>query len=72
MANAEANRVYESMTADCTSLIHHAMRADGVWFTRYQGRDPRFGYKWSAWRRSVEPEYARTTERKARLPKGGE
>lgn len=31
-----------------------AVRADGAVFVRYQTRDPRYGYKWSAWRQTGE------------------
>lgn len=69
MNNAVANKVYEKCSADYTSLMHYAMREDGQWFTRIQIRNA-FGRTWSAWRVSMEPEWARDTGRKARLPKG--
>ena len=61
--------ILESYTADYTTQIHHAQRSDGQWFTRYQNRDPRYGYRWGAWRKSVAPSGGRSTGRTARLPK---
>lgn len=66
-----ANEILESFTADYTGIIHHAMRADGQWFTRSRFKDPRFGYRNSAWRKIMSaPEKVRSTGRAARLPKG--
>lgn len=69
MEGAKTGMVYESSTADFSCLVHHARRDDGQWFTRYQQRDPRFGYRWGSWRKASAPAYARETGRKARLPK---
>ena len=66
---AEAGTVYEGTTADYTARIHYAMRADGQWFVRYQERDPRYGYRWGAWRQGGAPSVLRATGRKARLPR---
>jgi hypothetical protein len=67
-----ANEILSSYTMDYTSQIEHAMRADGVWFTRSQYRCPRYGYKWTAWRIASAPSgYTSQTGRSARLPKGG-
>jgi hypothetical protein len=62
--------VFESFTMDYTSSIEHAQRADGQWFTRSQYRDPRYGYKWTAWRKTTFlPERARPNgKRNVRLP----
>lgn len=68
----EAGRIYEGHSMDFTSKIEYAMRADGAWFQRWQYRDSRFGYKWSAWRASVEPTNASANAynaKKPRLPK---
>lgn len=67
--NATPNTVYETCSSDYTTLINHAMRADGQWFIRYQQRHPRFGYRWQAWRETaMTPDRLRDTGRKARLP----
>lgn len=62
--------ILETCSADYTMLVHHARRSDGQWFVRYQQRGP-WGYAWTAWRPSVEPDMsrARQTGRRARLPK---
>ena len=67
----EMTMIYQSFSMDFTSTIEHAKRDDGQWFTRSQYRDPRYGYKWSAWRKTTFlPERARPhAERKIRLPK---
>lgn len=62
--------ILETCTADYTARVHHARRADGQWYTRTQVRDPRYGYRWTAWRpTAVAPEHGRDTGRTARLPK---
>lgn len=63
--------IFETYSMDYTSRREHAQRADGVWFSRSQYRDPRYGYKWSRWERTgFLPERAtRMGERKIRLPK---
>ncbi len=69
--------VFESYSADFTSRIETAQRADGVWFSRYQYRDQRYGYKWSPWRRSGAPTFTDGTpkpiehgqQKNVRLPK---
>ena len=63
--------VYSDFSMDYTSESEYAQRADGQWFSRYQFRDPRYGYKWSAWRMtSFKPERARKKgDYKIRLPK---
>jgi len=33
-----------------TGLREIAVRRDGVTFKRYQDRDPRYGYRWGAWK----------------------
>lgn len=65
-------KVYETFSMDFTSRIEHAQRADGIWFERSQYRDPRYGYKWTAWRKSYsfDPGTRRGEERRVRLPKG--
>ena len=63
-------KILESFTGDYTGIIHHAQRADGQWFQRFQEKHPRFGYRWTAWSRTTScPDTARNTERGARLPK---
>jgi hypothetical protein len=37
-----------------TELQQAAVRDDGVVFTRHQRHDPRYGYRWSAWRATGE------------------
>lgn len=37
-------------TGGITELREVAVREDGVEFSRWQTRDPRFGYRWGAWR----------------------
>lgn len=67
-----APRILESFTGDYTGIIHHAQRADGAWFQRFQERHPRFGYRFGAWKRtSCGPDYGRDTGSTARLPKDG-
>lgn len=65
----QANVVYESFSADYTTPIHHAMRPDGQWFERARVRDPRYGWRNTAWRPSLAPDHGRDTGRSARLPK---
>ncbi len=65
-------KVFESYSMDYSSRRESAQRDDGVWFTRHQYRDPRFGYKWSKWERSGPPrrlEELASEERRVRLPK---
>ena len=64
-------KVFRSYSMDYSSQIEHAQRADGQWFTRSQYRDPRYGYKWTAWRETTFlPERASPDgERRLRLPK---
>jgi hypothetical protein len=38
-------------SVDYTSKKQAAQRSDGVWFTRSQYRDMRYGYRWTAWKR---------------------
>lgn len=63
--------VYRDFSMDFTSEREYAQRADGTWFSRYQYRDPRYGYKWSAWRKAgLLPERATLKgERRVRLPR---
>lgn len=63
--------VYRSFSMDFTSQREHAQRPDGQWFSRYQYRDPRYGYKWSKWQATTFlPERASPAgERNIRLPK---
>ena len=63
--------IYRTFSMDYTSESEHAQRADGQWFKRYQYRDPRYGYKWSAWQKSpFLPERASVKgDRKIRLPR---
>jgi hypothetical protein len=37
-----------------TELRQAAVREDGAVFTRWQTRDPRYGYRWGAWRATGE------------------
>lgn len=64
--------ILETHTMDFTARVHFAQRDDGQWFTRVQGRDPRYGYRWGAWRVHPGPDPERhphTTGRCARLPR---
>lgn len=66
------NQILRSFTADYSSEVHHALRADGQWFTRMQVKDVRYGYKLTAWRpTSIAPDHSAPTGRTARLPKEG-
>lgn len=63
---------FETSSLDYSSRVNVARRSDGQWFTRYQVRDPRYGYRWGAWRKSSvdsENEY-RLRPVAWRLPKG--
>lgn len=66
-------KVYESYSMDYTSRIEHAQRVDGIWFKRSQYRDPRYGYKWTSWRKTSVGPHSDLVEqgydRKVRLPK---
>lgn len=42
--------VFETYSMDYTSIQHRAQNKAGKWFTRSQYRDPRYGYKWTAWK----------------------
>lgn len=63
--------IYRSFSMDYTSEREYAQRPDGKWFTRYQYRDPRYGYKWSKWQTTgFLPERASPKgDYKIRLPK---
>lgn len=62
--------VIRTFSMDFTSQREHAQREDGQWFTRSQYRDPRYGYKWSAWKpTSAAPANGHPEDRKVRLPK---
>jgi hypothetical protein len=63
--------IYRTFSMDYTSESEYAQRADGQWYSRYQYRDPRYGYKWSAWRKaSFLPERAtRKDDKRVRLPR---
>lgn len=69
-----ANEVFESYTMDYTAKVHFAVRADGQWYKRVQVRDPRYGYRFTAWRACTTPDLSADgrpmirTGRKARLP----
>ena len=41
-------------TGGVTELRQAAIRTDGAVFTRIQDRDPRFGFRWSAWNATGE------------------
>lgn len=66
--------IFESYTMDFTGRIHHAQReSDGQWFKRHQFKDPRYGYKWGAWKKDTRgPENAGLPipGNGARLPRG--
>lgn len=51
---AKAVQTYTGYTMDFTSQIQFAETADGRVFKRSQFRDPRYGYKWAAWRETVK------------------
>lgn len=46
---AKAVAVFEG---GITERRQAAVREDGAVFTRWQERDPRYGYKWGKWRRT--------------------
>lgn len=62
--------IFESYTMDFTAVIHHAQRADGIWFKRIQQKT-NYGYGFTAWRRLdyqvTEPGFHKGSF--ARLPK---
>lgn len=63
---------FTTYTMDYTGQVEHAMRGDGRWFSRCQYRDPRYGYKWGAWRPSSAPDRCvpgTGRMRRIRLPK---
>lgn len=41
-------------TGGITELRQRAVREDGAVFARSQERDPRYGYRWTAWRATGE------------------
>lgn len=63
--------IYESYTADYTSIVHKACRSDGQWFVRLRIRNP-WGWTWTPWRPTSRQDnnVGRKTDRYARLPKG--
>lgn len=64
-------KVYTTYSMDYSSQRHHAQNKDGVWFTRSQYRDPRFGYKWTPWKKTnVAPRDMYSSQlMRVRLPK---
>ncbi len=50
---AKAVQSFEGYTMDYTGQIQYAISDSGKTFTRSQFRDPRYGYKWSAWRETT-------------------
>lgn len=64
-------KIYRAFSMDFTSEREYAQRGDGKWFSRYQYRDQRYGYKWSKWQAtSFLPERASLKgEYRIRLPK---
>lgn len=64
------SEILEGTTADYSTKVHYAARADGQWFVRYQDRGP-WGYRWGAWQATAAQDARayRSTGRKARLPK---
>lgn len=66
-------KVYETYSMDYSSIKENAMREDGQWFSRYQFRDPRYGYKWSKWEKISVADPSKMVfkgEYNRRLPKG--
>lgn len=51
---ASKSNVVALYTGGIHSLIEVAVRDDGVVFRRYQNRDPRYGYRWTAWSATSE------------------
>lgn len=51
---AKAVQTFTGYTMDYTSQIQYAVSETGKVFTRSQYRDPRYGYKWAAWRETVK------------------
>lgn len=49
----------------------YARRDDGQWFTRFQDRHPRFGYRWTRWTPTTEPAKAEWVEGVPGLSDGG-
>lgn len=47
---AKAIETFTGYTMDYTGQIQWAKSESGKVFTRGQYRDPRYGYKWNAWR----------------------
>lgn len=50
---AKAVQSFTGYTMDYTSQIQFAVSETGKVFTRGQYRDPRYGYKWAAWRETA-------------------
>lgn len=66
-------KVYETYSMDFSSCKENVQREDGQWFQRYQYRDPRYGYKWSPWKKTVDmnaKEMVFKGEFNRRIPKG--
>jgi hypothetical protein len=47
---AKAVQSFEGYSMDYTSRTQYAVSESGKVFSRGQFRDPRYGYKWAAWR----------------------
>jgi hypothetical protein len=64
------SKIYSSFSMDFTFEIHHARRADGQWFSRHHEKAGGYGWRWTAWRKSSEPDFTRSrlTQNTARLP----
>jgi hypothetical protein len=62
--------IHEAYTMDYSSRIHFAKDGKGRVWKRMQVRDPRYGYKWGAWKlqKGDIPERATRTDQRARLP----
>lgn len=51
---AKAVQTFTGYTMDYTSQIQYAVSETGKVFTRSQYRDPHYGYKWAAWRETIQ------------------
>jgi hypothetical protein len=62
--------IHVAYTMDYSAQIHFAKDGQGRVWKRMQVRDPRYGYKWGAWKlqKGDIPERATVTDLRARLP----
>lgn len=52
-------RVYRSVGSSVEGQLAHREGED-IYFVRYRERDPRYGYKWTAWRKTEQKPYLKS------------